>query len=66
MPEFYINRGTLEAMSRNGSESERISVPYRIRVCKGMLPECLLQNVTACISLKNPNYLLWDKSPWNK
>jgi hypothetical protein len=45
MPVVYIKRDMLETMS-NGSESERISVPYTGRVCKGMLPECLLQNVT--------------------
>ena len=55
-PEFYIKRDSLETMSRNGSESERIGVPYRGRVCKGALAEGLLQNVTtiARISLKRP------------
>jgi len=50
MPRFYIKRDMLETMS-NGSESERISVPYRGKFCKVTLPECLLQNVTTIASI---------------
>jgi len=55
MSGFYIKRDMLETMN-NGSESERTGVPYSGRVCRGILPECLLQNLTsiAWISFKKP------------
>jgi hypothetical protein len=60
MPGFYIKRDILETMSKNGGESERISVLYRGMVSKGMLSECLLQNgITIALMSRKKNQMTY-------